>query len=994
MCLACFMPLTAQAVGTTKTFGGTGADGALGIAVDTSNNLYVTGYFTGTVDFDPVAAGGASDSHTATGGVDIFLSKRNPNGSYAWTKVFGGTGNDYGSRVAVDGSGNVYMVGYFTGTNVDFDPSVGVDPHTSLGQDGFLTKINADGSYGWTMTLGGNNPNGDSIQGVATDAAGNVFITGSFNGSNIDLDPTTGVDLHTSSGINTSFITRINADGSFAWCNSLTGTFYNPGSDITVDSAGNVVATGIMYGTNIDFDADPIVQDLHTTAYNGMYVTKVDANGAHIWSKTFSSGGNEGSYAVTTDSLNNVYISGLFRGTIDFNPPSGVTSTPVSGWGDIFLSKYSANGTYQWTKTIGATGHDNASGLAVDSNDNLYMSGYFANGSADFNATGVADVHTNAGLEDVFLTRYNADGSYAWSKTAGGTGNDYGGGAIAVDGYDNIVTIGRFSSTVDFDYDPTVANGDNRISAGGLDMFISSFDVALPTGSVSIDNGSAATNSLAVTLTLSCSDIGGSGCSQMQFSNDNVNWSALAANTTGTNHTIAAGADGIRTVYARFTDVDGNVSAVASDSITLDTTSPAAPTITVPVNNTITNNTARPTISGTAEADASVSVKDGATLLGLLTATGGSWTLASGAATLAAGVHSFTAIATDAAGNSSTTSTVITYTVDTSIPVVTVPASITTSAVNASGTPNTNTAIAAFLAAATANDNVDGTIIPMNNAPAIFPIGQTTVTFSAVDSAGNTGVNSAAVTVTALPPAGADLSIVKIASANPVNVGGLLIYTLTIANRGPLAASNIVVSDGLPTGVTLIRTSASQGSCTGTVNITCSLGTLANGATATVTLATTPTLAGVVTNVAAVNSPTPDPIILNNYSVLLTQVHAVAPVAGSPLALNASTFSTGASLTLAATVTPGPTPVAADVYLAIRFPDGSLFFRQADGSFSATIAPALVNWILAPVSGPVFNYTFIGTEPTGQYAWFLILTETGTANVIGQIYTAPFTFAP
>jgi len=82
------------------------------------------------------------------------------------------------------------------------------------------------------------------------------------------------------------------------------------------------------------------------------------------------------------------------------------------------------------------------------------------------------------------------------------------------------------------------------------------------------------------------------------------------------------------------------------------------------------------------------------------------------------------------------------------------------------------------------------------------------------------------------------------------------------------------------------------------------------------------------------------------------------------------------------------------VYLAIRLPDGTLFFRQPGGGFSTTIAPALVNWTLAPFTGPIFSYTFSGPEPTGQYEWFLILTGTGTANIIGQIATAPFTFMP
>jgi len=178
------------------------------------------------------------------------------------------------------------------------------------------------------------------------------------------------------------------------------------------------------------------------------------------------------------------------------------------------------------------------------------------------------------------------------------------------------------------------------------------------------------------------------------------------------------------------------------------------------------------------------------------------------------------------------------------------------------------------------------------------------------------------------------------------------------------------------------------------VNIVCRLGSLANGATTTVRLAVTPlATAGMVTNVASVGATTTDPIGINNRSGVITNISAASQGLAS-LSLNASAYITGDSLTLSATVTPGPTAVAADVYLAIQFPDGRVFFRQADGSFSGVIAPALANWTLAPFSGPVFNYTFSGLEQAGQYEWFLILASPGTNSIIGQIYASPLTFMP
>jgi len=244
------------------------------------------------------------------------------------------------------------------------------------------------------------------------------------------------------------------------------------------------------------------------------------------------------------------------------------------------------------------------------------------------------------------------------------------------------------------------------------------------------------------------------------------------------------------------------------------------------------------------------------------------------------------------------------------------------------------------------------------------------------------------------PAPGADLAIYNFTAVNPVAGGSLQIYTLTITNQGPLGASAVVVNNNLPAGLNLILAIPDQGTCTGTVNISCTLGTLASGASTSVRLAVVPqAAAGMLVNFASVSSATSDPNSSNNQSGMVINVVAGAPDVAS-LALNISTFNAGSGLTLFATVTPGTAAVEADIYLAIQFPDGRLFFRQPDGSFARVIAPALVNTMLAPFSGPVFSYIFNGLEPTGQYEWFLILTRPGTAGIIGQISSASFTFTP
>ncbi len=188
--------------------GGSGESAGLSMTVDSNDNLYLTGFFDGTVDFDPSAG---MNNHTSAGGQDIFLTRINADGSYGWTKTMGGPDDDNGFSVAVDGSGDLYVTGYFRGT-VDFDPGDGMDNHTAAvntsgydTNDIFLTRINADGSYGWTKTMGGSGE--DSGLSVVVDNSGKLYVTGGFSDA-VDFNPGPDTDFHGSAGNSDIFISK------------------------------------------------------------------------------------------------------------------------------------------------------------------------------------------------------------------------------------------------------------------------------------------------------------------------------------------------------------------------------------------------------------------------------------------------------------------------------------------------------------------------------------------------------------------------------------------------------------------------------------------------------------------------------------------------------------------------------------------------------------------------------------------------------------------
>ncbi|MEI8024114.1 MAG: SBBP repeat-containing protein, partial [Actinomycetota bacterium] len=141
-------PISPQ--GAVSVFGGTGIDSGGSVAVDSSGNIYTTGSFEGTVDFDP---GVGTANLTAVAFSDVFVSKLDASGNYVWAKSFGGTDYDSGGSVAVDSSGNVYTTGSFRST-ADFDPSVGIANLTSAGfLEVFVSKLDASGNYVWAKSF-------------------------------------------------------------------------------------------------------------------------------------------------------------------------------------------------------------------------------------------------------------------------------------------------------------------------------------------------------------------------------------------------------------------------------------------------------------------------------------------------------------------------------------------------------------------------------------------------------------------------------------------------------------------------------------------------------------------------------------------------------------------------------------------------------------------------------------------------------------------------
>ncbi|MCP4130182.1 MAG: hypothetical protein GY754_04290 [bacterium] len=431
--------------------GGSGTDYGYCITTDSENNIIAAGEFSGTnVDFDP---GTGTDSHSSNGERDVFISKFASDGSYLWTKTLGGSGYDGCKNIVVDKSNNIYVAGYFQEADVDFNPGPGTDLHSSTGRYScFLTKLESDGDYVRTIVIDGQDS--DSHCDAAIDSSGNIFLTGSFSGTDIDFNPGTGSDLHSTNGANDIFVTKFSSDFSYEWTVTIGGSINDFAQNITSDSYGNVIVAGVMASDNVDFNPGD-GEDIESS--NGSYdvfVAKINSDGSYAWAHSFGGTYIDWNNGIAVDSGDNIFLTGYFHRTnVDFDPgpEEDIHSSKNSSCSNIYVSKYSTNGTYLWTKTVGGTTGDHGYDITVDKFDNIFFTGTFSGTNVDFDPGTGEDLYTSNSGRDVFVTRFNSDSTYSWTKTITGSGFE-GSEGIAIDSLNNIFVTGQFYGTnVDFD---------------------------------------------------------------------------------------------------------------------------------------------------------------------------------------------------------------------------------------------------------------------------------------------------------------------------------------------------------------------------------------------------------------------------------------------------------------------------------------------------------------------------------------------------------------
>jgi len=414
--------------------GGENSDIGFAVATDSTGNAVLAGRIA-----DMATLAGAAPA--PLGDLDAAIAKFNPDGQLVWARRPGGAGRDSARGVAIDGSGNTLVTGFFRGTSTFGEATVDSAGH----RDVFVAKYNPAGAPMWFRRAGG--PLIDEGRGIAADGNGNVFVTGGFEGQATFADSLT----VTAKKGSHAFVAKYDAGGTPLWVRQAGGGRHTWGNAVATDSAGNVLVSGAF---------------ARIAAFNGtvlksagdldIFIAKYDPDGNLLWATTAGGRGRDMAYSVTTDAADNVLVAGRFSRIAEFDD----VELKSIGDDDAFIAKFTPDGTLAWAVSLGGRGNDAARSVAADNNGNALLTGSFRGKMT------IGDMTlTSAGDSDVFVAVFAPDGTLLSARALGGADADSGFG-IAADGRGGAYVTGAFTATATFD-------GSRLSSTGSDDLFIS-----------------------------------------------------------------------------------------------------------------------------------------------------------------------------------------------------------------------------------------------------------------------------------------------------------------------------------------------------------------------------------------------------------------------------------------------------------------------------------------------------------------------------------------
>ena len=455
-----------------KRAGGSFFDDA-GVEITTlsDNSTVVTGSFYYSATFGP---GEPNETVLTSATEGVFIAKYNPDGTLSWAKQPAdgaemGYVHSYGITTLLDNS--TVVTGTFNGS-VTFGMG---DPNETVltgSFDIFIARYNPDGTLAWVKSASGGGE--DYSEGITALSDNSTVVTGYFNGM-ITFGP--GEPNQTvimTFGNSDIFIAQYNPNGKLAWARSAGGLSDDRGYGITTLSNNSAVVTGCFKGSATFGSIEPNQTILTSNGDFDIFIARYNPNGTLAWAKRAGGVELDESIGITTLSDDSIVATGYFSGLAPFgeDDPNG-TSLISAGYYDIFNARYNSDGTFVWAKRAGGLSADKCFGITTLSDNSIVETGWFSGlaifGPGEANETFLA----SAGGYDIFIARYNPNGTLSWVKRAGGSNIEVGYGITTLSDNSTVVT-GYFQDSVFFG--PNETNETVLTSDGYKDIFVARFE--------------------------------------------------------------------------------------------------------------------------------------------------------------------------------------------------------------------------------------------------------------------------------------------------------------------------------------------------------------------------------------------------------------------------------------------------------------------------------------------------------------------------------------
>ena len=679
------------------------------VETNSSGEIISVGYFFGTADFDP---SGATANLTSPGQQDIFVTKLDAIGNLVWAQRFGNSSRNRANNVTVDSYGDIYVTGYFEGV-VDFDPGPGTATLTSqFVVTAFILKLDTDGNFLWVRQFGGSAGVSEGLE-VVTDSNDDLIVGGYFT-ADCDFNPSGGGLVYNSAAGRDGYIAKLTSSGGFLWARHVAGDNDNRVNTVALDNNDNIFFGGFFSG-QLDFDQfNPGTQTESSGSGPDIFVASYDNNGMHNWSTSIVGTGNNQVNRLSVNRNGNVFLTGQFENTLDFDPGTGVSNETSSGALDSYILSLDNTGAFNWVQPIGGGTNDLGLGVSNGPDGTVYATGYY-NGTAFFD--GISTMNTLGG-NTIYIAKYLEGGALEWTERIGGAGNDFGFNLVVDDNWD-VLSTGYFNGSSDFDPD---GGGSVIGSVGGSDAFVHKLS---QTCVAPIITGTG------TLISMLCPGVQDSTRVFVDGTlNDAVEWAWYEGSCGGTylgsGDSLTVRPTVTTTYFVRPEGQCGAPATCQTVTVNVDNTAPVI-TLTTPITeNTDPGSCYYPSASLTSptvtDADCGVdTLYNDADVILLVGTTTVTWT------------------AIDVNGNISTATQDVTVE-DVELPTITAPTDVTVSA------DAICQATGVILGSSVSNDNCTVTSVT-NDAPATFTLGTTIVTWTVTDASGNVNTDTQNVTV-------------------------------------------------------------------------------------------------------------------------------------------------------------------------------------------------------------------------------------------------------